>query len=400
VFTATKDKLLPTTVTGSWPRPSWYRNNTHGERFSHCMTDSEFREQFQDATAVIISDQERAGLDILTNGDYHLDPETAGRSWLHFPLDRIGGLSADEYLPPSDELYEYPRGTLLREIFANAWMWPKATDKVTQDKPLDFARIWEVAQSKTDRPVKFGAISAQTLADFVRIDGSGSYKDQRSLVWDLAGLLNAELRRLAAAGCTVIQIEEPAIHAVAAADPDHPDLDFLVDAFNYEVDGLDGVEVWVHTCWGNPNMQRVYRARSYEASVEIFMERLNVDVWTIESKDNGQEALPHLARYRDSGRVKIALGVVSHRDLTADTPDQVAAEIRQALEYIAPERLILSSDCGFGREGCPRNIALYKAAGIAQGANIIRAELGQPASSVRIAADLSQRQPPSAAASA
>ena len=52
-------------------------------------------------------------------------------------------------------------------------------------------------------------------------------------------------------------------------------------------------------------MQRVYRARSYEASVEIFMERLNIDVWTIESKDNGQEALPHLAKYRDSDRVKI-----------------------------------------------------------------------------------------------
>ena len=330
MLTATKDKLLPTTVTGSWPRPSWYRNNTHGERFAHCMTDTAFREQFQDATAVVISDQERAGLDILTNGDYHLDPETAGRSWLHYPLDRIGGLSPDEFLPPSEQLYEYPRGTLLNEIFTNAWMWP------------------------------------------------------------LAGLLNAELRRLAAAGCTVIQIEEPAIHAVAAADPGHPDLGFLIDAFNYEVDGLDGVEIWAHTCWGNPNMQRVYRARSYAASVEIFMERLHIDVWTIESKDNGQEALPHLARYRDTSRVKIALGVVSHRDLTADTPDQVADEIRRALDYVAPQNLILSSDCGFGREGCPRNIALYKAAGIAQGANIVRRELGSAATRVRIAEDLSQ----------
>ena len=61
------------------------------------------------------------------------------------------------------------------------------------------------------------------------------------------------------------------------------------------------------------------------------MERLNIDVWTIESKDNGQEPLPHLAKYRDSSRVKVAVGVVSHRDLTADTPDQVAQEIRQAL---------------------------------------------------------------------
>jgi 5-methyltetrahydropteroyltriglutamate--homocysteine methyltransferase len=57
--------------------------------------------------------------------------------------------------------------------------------------------------------------------------------------------------------------------------------------------------------------------------------------------------------------------VVSHRDLTADTPDQVAQEIRQALKYVAPENPVFSSDCGLGREGCQRNIALYKAAGIA-----------------------------------
>jgi 5-methyltetrahydropteroyltriglutamate--homocysteine methyltransferase len=71
----------------------------------------------------------------------------------------------------------------------------------------------------------------------------------------------------------------------------------------------------------------------------------------------------------------------------------VAAEIRQALDYIAPEQLILTSDCGFGREGCPRNIALYKAAGIAQGANIVRQELGATGAAPRIAQDLSRPQP-------
>jgi 5-methyltetrahydropteroyltriglutamate--homocysteine methyltransferase len=162
----------------------------------------------------------------------------------------------------------------------------------------------------------------------------------------------------------------------------------MIEAFNYEVDGLDRVEVWAHTCWGNPMMQRVYAARSYEPCVEIFMEKLNIDVWTIEAKDNGGEALPHLAKYKDSGSdVKIALGVVSHRDLIADTPEEVAGEIRKALEYVKPENLILSSDCGFGREGCKRPVALYKAAGITQGANIVRRELGVPETLVPIAED-------------
>ena len=135
MFTATKDKILPTTVTGSWPRPDWYDTDSGGERFAICMTESRFRERFKDATSVVISDQEQAGLDILTNGDYHLDPEMAGRSWLHYPLDRIGGLSQDDFTPPTEALYEYPKGTLLNEIMAQGWMWPKVHGKLTMANP-------------------------------------------------------------------------------------------------------------------------------------------------------------------------------------------------------------------------------------------------------------------------
>jgi len=70
--------------------------------------------------------------------------------------------------------------------------------------------------------------------------------------------------------------------------------------------------------------------------------------------------------------------VVSHRTLQADRPEEVAAEIRKALRYIPAERLILSSDCGFGRQGCNRDIAFYKASAIAQGCNMVRRELGLP----------------------
>src|SRR5262249_29252516 len=75
---------------------------------------------------------------------------------------------------------------------------------------------------------------------------------------------------------------------------------------------------------------------------------------------------------------KIAIGAVSHRVLQADRPEDVAAEIRGALKYIPPERLIVSSDCGFGRQGCNREIAFYKASAIAQGCKLVRRELGLP----------------------
>ena len=73
---------------------------------------------------------------------------------------------------------------------------------------------------------------------------------------------------------------------------------------------------------------------------------------------------------------KICIGAVSHRSLQADRPEDVAGEIRKALRYIPPERLIVSSDCGFGRQGCNREIAFYKASAIAQGCDMVRQELG------------------------
>jgi len=75
--------------------------------------------------------------------------------------------------------------------------------------------------------------------------------------------------------CKVIQVEEPTLHFMARYSPDQKELiNFLVDAFNREVEGLHDVEVWIHTCWGNPNMQKVFTDESYANSIEIYLERL------------------------------------------------------------------------------------------------------------------------------
>ncbi len=84
-------------------------------------------------------------------------------------------------------------------------------------------------------------------------------------------------------------------------------------------------------------------------------------------------------------RRKICIGAVSHRSLQVERADNVAATIRQALKHIAPEQLIVSSDCGLGRQGCNREIAFFKSVAIAQGTNIVRRELGLPQTAVRAA---------------
>jgi 5-methyltetrahydropteroyltriglutamate--homocysteine methyltransferase len=125
-------------------------------------------------------------------------------------------------------------------------------------------------------------------------------------------------------------------------------------------------------------MQRVMENTSYAASVEIYLERCRGDVWTMEMKDRDQRDLELLAPFRHDLKKKICIGAVSHRTLQADRAEDVAAEIRRALKVVPPEQLIVSSDCGFGRQGCNREIAFYKASAIAQGCNIVRKELGLP----------------------
>jgi 5-methyltetrahydropteroyltriglutamate--homocysteine methyltransferase len=129
-------------------------------------------------------------------------------------------------------------------------------------------------------------------------------------------------------------------------------------------------------------MQRVMEDTSYANSIEIYLERCRGDVWTLEMKDRNQKDLELFAPFRNNLKKKICIGAVSHRSLQADRPEEVANEIRKALQYIPAESLIVSSDCGFGRQGSNREIAFYKASAIAQGTNIVRRELGLPVTEV------------------
>jgi 5-methyltetrahydropteroyltriglutamate--homocysteine methyltransferase len=385
-FTATKDLMLPATVTGSWPRPSWFDMSLWGKPLSTGMMDPKYREQFTDALSVVVSDQQRAGLDLVTNGDYFLDADFAGRSWHHYPLQRWTGLEFDELQPveePADWLREYQPGTLLHEIYTS-WRWPIVTGKIAHNprNQLEYAKIWRLTQARTDKPVKFGTVSAQVMALFLD-SHTGVYPaaddKKRQIIWDMATAMNLELRRLAEAGCTVIQVEEPTIHFMAAFFQDDTEtLDFLVDAINHEISGLEEVEVWVHTCWGNPMMQRVYDDSSYANAFELYLDRVNCDVWTVEMHDRDNRELELFAPWKGKTNKKIAIGAVSHRSLQAERPPEVADSIRKALEYIEPDNLIISSDCGFGRQGAGRTVAFYKAAALAMGTNIVRRELGLP----------------------
>jgi 5-methyltetrahydropteroyltriglutamate--homocysteine methyltransferase len=373
MYKTTANIVLPTTITGSLPRPTWYTENLGSRTFRDALADARYREQYTDAVGSYVRDQERAGLDIVTDGDARFDNDVGGMSWFRYVAQRLKGLAGSDY-HRARRGYGAEKGDLLFEVMESRIM-PRCVGKVERG-PLHYTFLWRLAQGLTPRPLKFGTITPELIGTSVGNDHDAS---QQELFWDLSAAMREELLELAAAGCPVIQMEEPNVHLAgirrggAAQFP----VEFFVDAFNRTVRGLrELTEVWCHTCWGNPAQQRLFATnQSYAAALPLLNE-LDVDVLTFECAASDGMDLEAIGR--DITGKKIAIGVVDHRNLQVERPEQVAALIRRALEHIPAERLIVTSDCGFGREGMSRRIAFYKMVSIVRGTNIVRRELGLP----------------------
>jgi 5-methyltetrahydropteroyltriglutamate--homocysteine methyltransferase len=151
----------------------------------------------------------------------------------------------------------------------------------------------------------------------------------------------------------------------------------LVKIFNNTVKGLRGkTEVWCHTCWGNPAQQRIFRdIQSYQPTLEALNE-VDADALTFETCSSGMGDLEAIGE--SVTEKKVVIGVIDHHTLQIERPDQVADIIRAALKHISAERVVISSDCGMGREGMGRRHAQYKMVAMVLGTNIVRKELGLP----------------------
>ena len=376
MYTATAGIVLPTTIIGSLPRPAWYTVNLGSRNFREAMVDRTYREQYTDAVSSYLRDQETAGLDILTDGDCRFDADVGGHNWLSYPplhMDGFSGAFAYRTQGGSAGLSQR-RGHILHDIIETRIM-PDLVGPVGRGR-LQYTAIWKAAQRLTPRPVKFGTITPELLALAVR---DLYYKDVRKAILALSDALNEELTELVAAGCKLIQMEETQIHLLAAKGIVDKVLNpgFMVEVFNNTVRGLRGrAEIWCHTCWGNPAAQRLFKTQpSYVPALE-YLDRIEADVVTFETASSGGAELEAIGKA--IRKKKICIGVVDHHTLQVEMPEDVAALIRKALAHISPDRLVLASDCGMGREGMSRRHAFYKMVSLVQGTNMVRRERGLP----------------------
>jgi len=373
---ATAGKLLPTTITGSLPRPSWYTENLGTRSFLDAMVTSRFREQYVDALSVYLRDQEVAGLDIVTDGDCRFDQDVGGQSWTSYPPHHMSGFETrhPKLAKAGAGGIGFPRGHILHD-YLEARVMPTLVGPVGRGE-MQFAELFKTAQRLTTKPVKFGTVTPELVAFAVQDE---HYKDLPTRIMALSDAFNEELHDLADAGAQVIQMEEPQIHLLAARGYVDKVInpEFMLNVFNNTVKGLRGkTEVWCHTCWGNPSQQRMFATvQSYKPALAL-LNQVDADVVTFEMKSSN--AIDLEAVGQTIADKKVCIGVIDHHTLQVESPEEVADLIRRALKVIPVERLVISTDCGMGREGMSRRHAFYKMVALVQGTNLVRKELGLP----------------------
>ena len=175
---ATAGKMLPTTITGSLPRPSWYTENLGTRSFLDAMVTSRFREQYVDALSVYLREQEVAGLDIVTDGDCRFDQDIGGQSWTSYPPHHMAGFETTH--PKLAKVgaggIGFPRGHILHD-YLEARVMPKLIGPVGRGE-MQYAEMFKAAQRMTAKPVKFGTVTPELVAFAVQDEHYKSLPDR------------------------------------------------------------------------------------------------------------------------------------------------------------------------------------------------------------------------------
>ena len=339
-------EALVTTVVGSYPQPNWLIDRERlGERLPPRVRASElwrvpepFLEDAQDdATRLAVADMERAGVDVITDGEMRRE------SYSNRFATALDGVDLDD-----------PGVALDRTGHENPV--PRVVGAVRRTRPVEVRDV-EFLRSITDRRVKITVPGPFTMTQQAQND---YYADDRELALAYSEALNGELRDLKAAGADVVQIDEPYLQARP-----EPAREYAVEAINRALDGIEG-ETVLHTCFGYAHIVHD-RLTGYP-----FLQELNDCLATHLSLEAAQPDLdPEVLR--DVSDKVIVLGVLDLGSSEVETPDVVAARIRRALTAVPPERLAVAPDCGM--KYLPRERAFCKLEAMVAGARLVREDL-------------------------
>jgi 5-methyltetrahydropteroyltriglutamate--homocysteine methyltransferase len=338
--------LLPTTVVGSYPQPGWLIDRAKlGSKVPRVRApeiwkvEKNFLEQAQDdATLLAIHDMERAGIDIITDGEMRRE------SYSNRFATALEGVDIDN------------PGTTISRSGGRAVV-PRITGPIRRRQAVEVRDV-EFLRQNTDRTIKITLPGPFTMAQQAQDD---YYRDEEALALAFAAAVNEEARDLKAAGADIIQLDEPWLQA----RPERA-ARYGVKAINRALESIPGTTV-VHLCFGyaaavkdKPSgysfLPQLADSTAAQISIEAAQPRLDLGV------------LAALAPKT------VMLGVIDLADPAVESAGEVARRIRAALKHLPAERLVAAPDCGM--KYLTRASAFGKLQALAGGAALVRRELG------------------------
>ena len=336
--------LLPTMGVGSYASPGWLTALRRALR-AGTAGPADLEEAILDAVRVAVCDQEDAGLDILSDG------EIRRQRFLWNVVEKLSGLNV---IPAQRKL-----GVMSYDSAPRF----ETVERVSAPEGFGLVQEYTDVRKLTQKPLKVCCPGPLTIV--MPITPKGGYQgDYMPLLYDLAELVNRELKQVVAAGATFIQIDEP---SAVGRTPVLP-VEETVALFNKTVEGLEA-KIALHICFGNnqgrPAMKRTYRplfpgileAKAEQIALEFSNREMSeVELWS-----------------EFGGERELAAGVIDVKSMYLETPEDVAERIRIVLQHVEPEKLYLTCDCGFSASS--RGLARAKLHALVAGAEIVRKEL-------------------------
>jgi 5-methyltetrahydropteroyltriglutamate--homocysteine methyltransferase len=339
-------KLFPTTVVGSYPQPDWLidrplltANTPPRVRMRKLWRVApEFLDQAQDdATILAIRDQERAGIDIVSDGEMRRE------SYFNRFATALDGIDLDN------------PGTVISRTGKPALV-PRVVGRVRRLRPVNVQEV-QFLRAHTDRQIKMTVPGPFTMTQLAQND---YYASEADLAMDYAAAVNAEIRDLFAAGADVVQIDEPYMQA-------HPEpaRAYGIAALQRALEAVAGTTV-LHICFGYGVMVKGKPARY------AFLSELAATTVHQVSVETAQASLDCSVLVDLRGKT-VVLGVLDLSTSDVESPGVVAERIRRALPYVPVERLIVAPDCGM--KYLTRDVAFAKLSAMVEGAGLMRAEM-------------------------
>src|SRR6266851_8162488 len=337
--------LFPASLVGSYPQPDWLIDRARlAGRFPPRVRASElwrvdpaYLEQAQDdATLLAIRAQEKAGLDIVTDGEIRRE------SYSNRFATALDGVDIDN-----------PGTALDRSGHPNPV--PRVTGPIRRRHPVEVADV-AFLRANTSRTIKITVPGPYTMAQQAQNEFYGSTEE---LAFGYAEAVNGEVRDLFAAGADIVQLDEPYLQA----RPDEARA-YGIPVLNRALAGITGTTA-VHVCFGYAAIIHD-RPEGYSFLPELA--DASCDQVSIETAQSGLDCSVLAALDAKT----VILGVLDLNDKTVETPAQIADRVRRAFPYVPAERLVLAPDCGM--KYLPRDAAAGKLAAMAEAAAQLRAE--------------------------